>query len=85
MFLDKNYSKMTLDELVSAQQKLNSQKFIPALLIGFFVGVAIWSAVSKGSFFLTVGLLASALVIGSNYSKKQKSIEEEIRHRNSVK
>ena len=55
MFSSKDYSKMTLDELVSAEKKLNSQKIPSAVFIGFLVGIAVWSATHKGGFFLTAG------------------------------
>ena len=84
MSTDKDYSKMTLDELVSEEKKFNSQKIITAALIGFFVGVALWSATSRGSFFTTIALLIFALVIGSSYTKKRKSIQAEISRRNTI-
>lgn len=85
MSTEEGYSKMTLDELLSEEKKLNSQKILTAILIGFFVGVAVWSATHKGSFILTVGLLISALLIGSGYNKKRKSIQAEISRRNTVR
>ena len=84
MSIEKDYSKMTLDELVSEAKKLNSQKTLTAVLIGFFVGVAVWSATHEGGFITTVGLLIFALVIGSGYNKKRKSIQAEISRRNTV-
>lgn len=81
---DEDYSKMTLDELVSEEKKSNSHKTITTVLIGFFVGVAIWSATRESGFILTVGLLISALMIGSGYTKKRKSIQAEISRRNSA-
>ncbi|WP_229599444.1 hypothetical protein [Runella rosea] len=47
---NKDYSKMTLDELVSEEKKKKSQKIPTALFIGFLVGIAIWSATHKGGF-----------------------------------
>ncbi len=81
MATNKDYSKMTLDELLSEEKKLKSQKTLTAVLIGFFVGVAVWSATHEGGFILTVGLLILALVVGSSYNKKRKSIESEKRRR----
>lgn len=76
---------MTLDELVSEEKKLNSQKIPVALLAGFIVGLAIWSATHKGGFILTVGLLFSVFWLGSRYSDSQKSIQAEISRRNTVR
>ncbi|MEZ0485776.1 hypothetical protein [Fibrella aquatica] len=83
MFSTKDYATMTLDELVSEEKKLKSQKIPFALLAGFFVGVAVWSATHKGSFAGTVALLFLSYLIGSTYTKKQKEIEAEISRRNT--
>lgn len=84
MALTKDYSKMTLDELVSEEKRLKSQRIITALVIGSFVGVAIWSATHNGSFILTIGLLGFALLIGSRHSKSLKGVQAEIDSRNTV-
>lgn len=84
MSTNEDYSKMTLDELVSEEKKLNSQKTLTAVLIGFFVGVAVWAATHDGNFLLTIALLIFAFVIGSGYNKKRKSIQAEISRRNPV-
>ena len=76
-----DYSGMTRDELVLAEKKIRSQKIITALVIGLFVGMAIWSATHKGSFLLTIGLLAFALLIGSRQAKKLTGIQAEISRR----
>ncbi|RDB05809.1 hypothetical protein DVG78_11595 [Runella aurantiaca] len=83
MLSNKDYSKMTLEELGSEEKKIKSQKIPTALFIGFLVGIAIWSATHKGGFFLTVGLLIFALIIGSRYSKNLKSIQAEISRRDT--
>ena len=75
MLSAKDYSKMTLDELVLQEKRMKSQKIITALVIGFFVGVAIWSATHKGGFILSIGLLAFALFIGSRHSKNLVGIK----------
>ena len=85
MFSSKDYSKMTLDELVSEEKKLKSQKTITAVFIGFLVGIAVYSATHKGSFILTISLLIFALLIGSRYSQNLKSIQAEISRRDTVR
>jgi uncharacterized membrane protein YbjE (DUF340 family) len=84
MFSSKDYSKMTLDELVSEEKKVNSQKILIALLAGFIVGLAVWSATHKGGFVLTIILLIFPFLIGSRYSKTQKAIQAEISRRDTV-
>lgn len=84
MFSSRDYSKMTLDELVLKEKKLKSQQIPTAVFIGFVVGVAVWSATHKGGFVLTIGLLIFALLISSRYSKNRKGIQAEISRRDSV-
>ncbi|WP_460995314.1 hypothetical protein [Spirosoma harenae] len=78
---------MTLDELVSEEIKMKSKATTVtiALLIGCFVGFAIWSATHSGKFIFTVGLLLFAVFIGSRYSKILKNIQAEISRRDSVR
>ena len=78
---------MTLDELVAEEKKLKSQKIkIPiALIAGFLVGLAVWSATHNGGFVLTVVLLVIPFLIGSRYSKTLKSIQAEISRRDTVR
>ncbi|WP_310587582.1 hypothetical protein [Larkinella knui] len=75
---------MTLDELVSEEKKLKSQKTILAVFIGFIVGIAIYSATNKG-FLLPVILLIFSFLIGSSYSKNLKGIQAEINRRDPVR
>ena len=44
MFSSKDYSKMTLEELVSEEKKMKSQKITIAVFIGFVVGFAIYAS-----------------------------------------
>lgn len=83
MFSPKDYAKMTPNQLASEEKKLKSQKIVIALLVGFMLGIAIWSATHKWGTFLTFGLLILSLLIGSRYSKILKGIEAEISHRNT--
>ncbi|QIP17067.1 hypothetical protein G8759_32740 [Spirosoma aureum] len=84
MFSSKDYSKMTLEELVSEEKKLKSQKITTAVIIGIIVGIAVYSATHKG-FVLPIILLIFSLIIGSRYSKNLKSIQTEISRRDTVR
>lgn len=84
MFSSKDYSKMTLEELVSEEKKMKSQKITTAVFVGLLIGIAVWSATHKGGFFLTIILLIFSFLIGSVYSKKLKNIQAEISRRDSV-
>lgn len=74
---------MTLEELVAEQEKLKSQKTFTAVFIGFLVGVAVYSATHRG-LLLPVALLIFSFLIGKNYSKSVKDIQEEISRRDTV-
>jgi hypothetical protein len=86
MLSNKDYSQMTLDELVSEEKKMNSRKIPFALFIGGLVGVAVWSASAthKGGFVVTVILLISAVLSGSVYSRNLKGVQAEISRRDAV-
>ncbi|WP_154177261.1 hypothetical protein [Larkinella terrae] len=84
MFSNKDYSQMTLDELVSKEKKMKSQKLITVLFIGFLVGIAVYAATHTG-FVLPVILLIVSFYIGSSYSKNLKDIQAEINRRDSVR
>lgn len=76
---------MALDELLSEEKRLKSQKTIIALFIGLVIGIAVWAATHKGGFFLTILLLLFPLLIGSRYSKNLKRIQTEISRRDIVR
>lgn len=84
MFSSKDYSKMTLEELVSEEKKIKSQKAMTAISIGLLVGVAIYAATHK-SFLLPVILLIVAFQIGYRSAQNLKSIQEEIGRRDTVR
>ena len=84
MSSNEKYTKMTLDELTTEEKKLKSQKIKIALLVGFVVGVAMWSATHKWGFLLTIGLLGFALFIGFRHTKNLEGIQAEIDRRNTL-
>lgn len=84
MFSSKDYTKMTLDKLVSEEKKMKSQKIVTALFIGFLIGIAVYSATHKG-FVLPVILLVFSYLIGSRYSKSLKGIQAEISRRDAIR
>lgn len=83
MLSNKDYTKMTLEELVSEEKKLKSHKTVTAVLIGVLIGIAVWSATHKGGI-LTFLLLFFAMLIGYRAAQKLKSIQAEISSRNTV-
>jgi len=84
MLSSKDYSKMTLEELVSEEKKMKSQKTTTAVFIGFLIGIAIYAATHKG-FVLTIILLFFAFWIGSRNAQNLKRIQAEISNRDSAR
>lgn len=74
---------MTLEELVSAEQKMKSQRIITAVFIGFLIGIAVYSATHRG-FVLPVILMVVAFLIGKRHSENLKSIQAEISRRETA-
>jgi hypothetical protein len=83
MLSNKDYSKMTLEELVLEEKKMKSGAVASAFFIGMLVGVAVWAAVS-GKFLITIGLLGVALFFGYKNSQTNKAIQAEITRKKSV-
>jgi hypothetical protein len=78
-----DYSEYTLEELITEEKKMNSQKTFTAVFIGLLVGCAIYSASHKG-FFLPVLLLFISFIISKRHSQNLKSIQVEISRRNAI-
>ena len=83
MLSNKDYSTMTLEELVSAEKKMQSEKTTTAVIIGLLIGIALYSATHKG-FILTVILIVLAYLVGSRHTKSLKDLQAEIERRNTV-
>lgn len=83
MLENKDYSKMTLEELMSEEKKMKSQKIPTAVFIGVLIGIAVYSATHKG-FILPIILLIVAFLIGYRNSQTMKGIQAEISCRNTV-
>ena len=80
MINNQDYTNLTREELLAEQQKINGQKTLTSVLVGFFVGVAVWNATHKGGF-LTFLLLFAAFFVGKTYNDKVKGIQAEIDRR----
>ncbi|MBL7825445.1 MAG: hypothetical protein JNJ57_02365 [Saprospiraceae bacterium] len=80
MLTNKDYSKMTLDELVSKEAKMKSLKTTTYVFVGVLFGIAIFAA-TRGKFILTVALLGAAMVFGGRYTKELQDLRAEIDRR----
>jgi uncharacterized membrane protein YbjE (DUF340 family) len=73
----KDYTKMTLGELLEEEKKMKSQRIMTAVFIGFLIGIAVYSAVNKG-FILPVILLIIAFLLGRRNSQAMKDLQTQI-------
>ena len=80
MLSTKDYTKLSLEELESAEQKLKANKSTNALIVGVIFGIAIYAA-TRGSFVLTVMLMIIAFMFASSNAQNLKSIQAEISRR----
>jgi uncharacterized membrane protein len=76
----KDYTKMSMEELMAEEKKMKSQRILTAGFIGFLIGVGIYSATSKG-FILPVFLLIIAFLIGRKNAQSKKDLQAEINRR----
>lgn len=70
-------NKLTDQELGEELKKRKQERIILAVLIGFLVGVAIWSATHKGGFWTFI-ILFVVLFIGRKYVGKVEEVTKEI-------
>ncbi len=83
MFSTKDYSKMTLDELIAEEKKEKSNKTASAFFIGLMLGV-IFIAVMGEKYVIAVLLVGVLTWIGSRSSRDRKALQAEISRRNVV-
>ena len=69
------------EELRQEQKKMKSSKTLNAFLIGFLIGVAVWSALKNGLSFWTLFPLLIAYFAFNN-RKKINVLEKELESRN---
>ena len=75
----KDYSKLSLEELVTEQKKIKKQQISTALLIGMLVGVIAYGLVINGFGWLYIGISLFLIYIIYNGSKKLKQHQELIK------
>lgn len=78
---DKALADLSDDELLAKWKKERSTRILSALLIGIFVGVALYSAVTNGFAFATFFPLFFAYILLRN-GKKSRALEQELAARN---
>jgi len=67
---NKDYSKLTLEELLIEEKKIKKNEIINAVIIGFLIGVMIYGIATKGFGFLYIFI--PLLFISGTYKNAQK-------------
>ena len=81
----KRFTDLSDEELAKKAKGIRNDKIISAIIIGFTVGIAIYSVVKNGVDFFTFFPLFLAYIIIKNSSNNkllEKEIEKEIESRN---
>jgi F0F1-type ATP synthase assembly protein I len=84
---NKDYSKLTLEELLTEEKKIKKSELISAVLIGFLIGVMVYGVAKSGFGFLYLAI--PLLLIAGVYKNSQiqkhrlKKIQTEINNKNT--
>jgi hypothetical protein len=88
MFDKKDYSKLTLEELLIEEKKIKKNETISAGFIGFCVGVMVFGLVKNGFGFIYVAIplfLVAGIYKNSKIQKQNlKEIQSEINAKNAI-
>ncbi|MBK6978890.1 MAG: hypothetical protein IPH28_18835 [Cytophagaceae bacterium] len=68
----KDYSKLTLVELLTEQKKIKKQQLFTAILIGILIGIILYGLATRGFGWVYVGVSVFMIFIINNGSKKLK-------------
>lgn len=80
---EKKLAELSNDELLQYKKKLKSEKITNAVILGFMVGVAVYSTWKNGFGFFTFFPLLF-IPFAKNHTKKVVALESELRMRNLV-
>lgn len=86
---NKDYSKLTIEELLMEEKKIKKKETISAFIIGFLIGLMIYGVAKNGFGFLYIFL--PLLLIGGVYKSSRKlkdnlkQIRTEIRDRRKIR
>jgi riboflavin transporter FmnP len=79
---DKKLSDLTIEELNLAIQKKKSKSILNAVLVGFLIGIVIYSVVKNTLGLITLIPLFLAYKVINNSKTNDKDLEDELKRRN---
>ncbi|WP_294186853.1 hypothetical protein [Sphingobacterium sp.] len=79
---EKKLNELTNEELLVLKKKSKSTKIINASIIGFCVGIAVYSMVVAGLTWPTIFPLLLAVIAYKYFGKNEKAVDAELKSRN---
>ncbi|WP_306350302.1 hypothetical protein [Flavobacterium sp. '19STA2R22 D10 B1'] len=79
---EKQLTEFTDQELLEKRKKAKSNTTINAAILGFLIGVAVYSAVKHGFGFFTFLPLFFAFYAANKWKKETQTLEKELKSRN---
>lgn len=80
-----NFTELNDQELLQKAKKLKNNKIIDSTIIGFTIGIVVYSAITKGfGFFTFFPLVLTFFIIRNSANNKllEKAIQKELQSRN---
>ena len=82
--MEKKLNELTDQELLDKNKKIQSGKIINAVLLGFLIGVAIYSTIKNGvGIFTLLPLVFVAFTINA-WKKDNQALKDELKSRNLI-
>ena len=75
-------NELTDQELLEKKKKSRSDKIMNAVLIGFSIGIAVYSSVTYGIGFFTLFPIIFAIFLGTQWNRRNQALERELESRN---
>lgn len=74
--------ELTDQELLEKKKKTKSENIINAAILGFLIGIAVYSSVKNGIGLFTLLPLLFAFYAGNQWKKSKQALEKELESRN---
>ena len=75
----KDYTKLTLEELLMEQKKIKKQQLYAAGIIGFFIGVIVYGFIRNGFGWVYISISVFMIYLTNKNSKSHKQNLEQIK------
>lgn len=79
MSVNKDYTKLTLEELLIEQKKIKRQQLFSAAMIGFFIGVIVYGFLRNGFGWVYISISVFMIYLTNKNAKSYKQNLEQIK------